>query len=111
MHAIDLAKLQEDKYSKGATFSELLISLTLTPLSIIILPYAIVSQPLLSKPHNNIPIKKFSPSELQNRREKGLCYTCDEKFIVGHKCKSKYFLLVHQEDTADELTFPMTQVL
>lgn len=27
-----------------------------------------------------------------------LCYTCDEHFVQGHKCKSKFYLLVHQDD-------------
>lgn len=36
------------------------------------------------------------------RRDKGLCYTCEEKFVIGHKCKSKLFLLVHQDDEFNE---------
>ncbi|KAG7944870.1 hypothetical protein I3843_15G125100 [Carya illinoinensis] len=49
-------------------------------------------------PNNNrrptIPIQRISPSQMQERREKGLCYYCDERFQSGHKCnKSKLFLL------------------
>ncbi|KAK4567431.1 hypothetical protein RGQ29_003280 [Quercus rubra] len=26
---------------------------------------------------------------MQARRDKGLCYNCDEKFVPGHKCKNQ----------------------
>lgn len=32
-------------------------------------------------------VKKFSYEELKERREKGLCYHCDEKFLLGQACK------------------------
>jgi hypothetical protein len=37
-------------------------------------------------------VKRLSPTELQVRRDRGLCFTCDERFILGHRCK-KLFLL------------------
>ena len=33
-----------------------------------------------------LPIKRLSVSQMQERREKGLCYNCDEKYQFGHKC-------------------------
>uniref|UniRef100_A0A151UIN9 Uncharacterized protein n=1 Tax=Cajanus cajan TaxID=3821 RepID=A0A151UIN9_CAJCA len=39
-----------------------------------------------------------------SRRERGLCYNCDEKFHPGHKCKARFFLLVAEED--DDSTTP-----
>ncbi|XP_060962287.1 uncharacterized protein LOC133032379 [Cannabis sativa] len=57
----------------------------------------------LGKPANTIslPIKKLSPSEMKERREKGLCYTCEEKFHYGHKCKIKMLIMcVHDEEDA-----------
>lgn len=48
---------------------------------------------------NNHPMSQSNDRRLlPDRREKRLCYTCDEKFIHGHKCKSKLFLLVHEDD-------------
>ncbi|KAJ0010545.1 hypothetical protein Pint_33757 [Pistacia integerrima] len=44
-----------------------------------------------------IPIRKFSQTELQRRREQGLCYNCDEKYMFGHKCK-KLFLIDAEEE-------------
>lgn len=32
------------------------------------------------------------------RREKDLCFNCNEKFHKGHKCVSKVFLLIAEED-------------
>jgi hypothetical protein len=44
-------------------------------------------------------IKKLSPAELKERRDKGLCFNCDDKFSPGHKCK-KLFLIegIYEED-------------
>ncbi|XP_060969922.1 uncharacterized protein LOC133037114 [Cannabis sativa] len=54
----------------------------------------------LGKPPNTIslPIKKLSPSEMKERREKGLCYTCEEKFHYGHKCKNKMLIMCVQDE-------------
>ncbi|KAF8369296.1 hypothetical protein HHK36_032691 [Tetracentron sinense] len=58
------------------------------------------------------PIKRLTPLEAKERRDKGLCYNCDEKFAPGHQCKvQKLFLMdgilsdenldVRIEETAD----------
>lgn len=37
---------------------------------------------------SNLPmIKKLSPSKMKEHRDKVLCYSCDEKFSPGHRCK------------------------
>ncbi|XP_043714700.1 uncharacterized protein LOC122663059 [Telopea speciosissima] len=36
---------------------------------------------------------RLSPHEMKARRDKGLCYNCDEKFVAGHRCKGKLFML------------------
>ncbi|KAM7497180.1 hypothetical protein LguiA_021594 [Lonicera macranthoides] len=38
-------------------------------------------------PNAVVPVKKITPAEMQARREKGLCYNCDEQYTYGHKCK------------------------
>ncbi|KAF5460502.1 hypothetical protein F2P56_020366 [Juglans regia] len=45
----------------------------------------------LTRARNPI-IKKLSPADLQERRTRGLCFNCDEKFSPGHRCK-KLFLI------------------
>lgn len=44
-------------------------------------------------------IRRLSDKELQYKRERGLCFRCDEKWTVGHKCKKKELsvLLSHEE--------------
>ena len=45
----------------------------------------------------SLPVKRLSPAKLKIRREKGLCYNCDEKYALGHKCKGNFFLLISEE--------------
>jgi hypothetical protein len=41
--------------------------------------------------------------ELQARREQGLCYNCDDKYVKGHHCKRSFHLLIVQpEDPVDD---------
>ena len=40
------------------------------------------------------PLQRLTPAQMEERRKKGLCFNCDEKFQPGHQCKSaKLFLL------------------
>ena len=42
----------------------------------------------------SIPIKRITPAQMDESRKKGLCYNCDEKWGLGHKCSNaKLFLL------------------
>ena len=34
-------------------------------------------------------VKWLTESEFQDKRAKGLCYRCDAKWAVGHRCKKK----------------------
>ncbi|OMO78169.1 Retrotransposon gag protein [Corchorus olitorius] len=43
-------------------------------------------------------IKRLTPTEMQARRAKGLCYNCDKKYVPGHKCRTVPFLLLQAED-------------
>lgn len=52
---------------------------------------------------SNGHIKKMSPAELRARREKGLCYYCDEKYQPNHRCKTSCFLLVGHEEIEELL--------
>lgn len=66
MHAMDLTKLQEDKYSEMRKSQRTSYTTSTYPLMNYHLPTAMSSEPLLPKQHNNIPVKKLSPSELQD---------------------------------------------
>ncbi|XP_061344471.1 uncharacterized protein LOC133290408 [Gastrolobium bilobum] len=55
------------------------------------------SAPLLPTPPS-LPIKKLLQEELKKKRELGLCYTCEEKWTMGHRCKSRMLLLIAEPD-------------
>ena len=44
------------------------------------------------KPYNSTSMR--TSVEFDERRAKGLCFWCDEKFVLGHKCKQKQLYLV-----------------
>lgn len=51
---------------------------------------------------SKIPVKKLSPAEMKDRRDKGLCYTCDEKFHHGHMCKNRMMIMcVYDTEDSD----------
>jgi hypothetical protein len=45
-------------------------------------------------------MKRLTWSEMQSRRAQGLCFHCDERFVLGHKCKRSQLLLL--EDSYKE---------
>ncbi|KAF7818664.1 Transposon Ty3-G Gag-Pol polyprotein [Senna tora] len=55
--------------------------------------------------------KRLSAAELKSRREKGLCYYCDEKYSLNHKCKPTFSLLLGQEELAEILDNPSQEVI
>lgn len=54
------------------------------------------------KPH----FKILSPAEVQEKREKGLCFTCDEKYNVNHRCKNRIMILMGDELDASSEAIP-----
>ncbi|XP_010533307.1 PREDICTED: uncharacterized protein LOC104809111 [Tarenaya hassleriana] len=47
-----------------------------------------------------LPFRKLSDPEVEDRRRKGLCFRCDERYFVGHRCKQKELqVLMVTEDT------------
>lgn len=46
------------------------------------------------EPRTKVPLPRFIGAQMEERRKQGLCYNCDEKWQMGHKCKgAKLFLL------------------
>eukprot|EP00253_Pinus_taeda_P029117 PITA_29117 len=41
-----------------------------------------------------LKVQKLSPADMAERRKKGLCYYCDEKYSPGHKCKEPKFFQI-----------------
>ncbi|XP_061361231.1 uncharacterized protein LOC133305112 [Gastrolobium bilobum] len=55
----------------------------------------------------SLPIKRLSPEEMQTKREKNLCYNCDERYVFGHKCKGKAALLFFEGTDEDNPTLDL----
>lgn len=98
MHAMDLAKLQKQKFSKLRKYQRPYSSISFSTTQPSSSATLSTNQSLLPKPPSNVPINRLSASRIQERREKGLGYTSDQKVIPSHEFKSKLFLLVHQDD-------------
>ncbi|OMO70038.1 Retrotransposon gag protein [Corchorus olitorius] len=67
----------------------------------------------LPAPPSQPTIKRLTPSEMQARRAKGLCYNCDDQYKLGHRCRTAPFLLLQTEDESiiqspDSTTFQTT---
>ena len=46
------------------------------------------------EPRTKVPLQRLIGAQMEERRKQGLCYNCDEKWQMGHKCKgAKLFLL------------------
>lgn len=50
--------------------------------------------------------KRLSPEEMASQREQGLCFNCEEKFHRGHRCASRFFLFISEEDDPPPLHIP-----
>lgn len=48
---------------------------------------------------STIPIKRMTTKELNERRRKGLCFKCNEKFGPSHICKKLFLIQVTLEDS------------
>ena len=49
-----------------------------------------------------LPIIRISPTQMEERNKKGLCYNCDEKWGPGHKCKNAMLFLLDYVELAQE---------
>ncbi|KAJ0034380.1 hypothetical protein Pint_26460 [Pistacia integerrima] len=43
-------------------------------------------------------VQRLSPSQMNERRDKGLCYNCDDKWALGHKCKSTRLFIMECDE-------------
>ncbi|KAA8540064.1 hypothetical protein F0562_026756 [Nyssa sinensis] len=49
-----------------------------------------------------VPVQRLSPLQMTERRARGLCYNCDEKWGPGHKCKSARLFILECADSEEE---------
>ncbi|KAF9664736.1 hypothetical protein SADUNF_Sadunf16G0049100 [Salix dunnii] len=55
-----------------------------------------------SHPKPPMAVRRLTPMQMSERRRKGLCYHCDEKWSMGHKCKSPLKLYFMEEVVEEE---------
>jgi len=41
---------------------------------------------LTNTSNTKFPIRRLTAAQMQERRAQGLCYNCDEKYVMGHRC-------------------------
>ena len=59
--------------------------------------YAPLKVTIANAPSGHAPtptVKKLTWEEMRWRREKGICFNCDELFTTGHKCRAPILLMV-----------------
>jgi len=124
-HAISLARLQEDKLNdRSHLYPHRRTETTPTPTPNIPQnterPNPNPRLALTTTPTNppatntNCPaptIRRLSLSELQARRDRGLCYNCDELYFNGHRCKRQFHLLIVEPDEPDDADTTGSQLL
>ncbi|PON36534.1 hypothetical protein PanWU01x14_327570 [Parasponia andersonii] len=63
-----------------------------------------------SIPNSNALVKHLTNLKLQARKAKGLCFHCDEKYLVGHCCKNKALQVLVVHDDTDDVLIQLTGV-
>nr|KYP68937.1 Retrotransposon-derived protein PEG10 [Cajanus cajan] len=117
-HAVGLARLHEEKLQDlsriqrakpGAPWSSPPFSRTFTPFAP---PQTIAPKPLpplLPSPPPKTRFRQLTEAEMADRREKGLCFNCDQKYSRSHRCPARFLLLIAEDDdppSAPDLDFP-----
>jgi hypothetical protein len=53
-------------------------------------------------PSTPLKIQKLTRAEMAEHQLKGLCYNCDEKYFLGHKCKEQNLFMAICKDILEE---------
>uniref|UniRef100_A0A2N9HKA3 RNA-directed DNA polymerase n=1 Tax=Fagus sylvatica TaxID=28930 RepID=A0A2N9HKA3_FAGSY len=54
-------------------------------------------------PKPPLPVQKLTPVQMSERRKKGLCYNCDEKWSTNHKCRTMKLYIMEEVDLDEDL--------
>jgi hypothetical protein len=109
--ASGLARLQEEKINDMQRFSRnQLANSWPTPKSspAPASSSGVPSAPLLPMPASRPRFRQLTAAEMDERREKGLCFNCDERYAKGHRCKGRFLMFVSDtNDQSDEIISEM----
>ncbi|KAH7520728.1 hypothetical protein FEM48_Zijuj08G0176100 [Ziziphus jujuba var. spinosa] len=50
---------------------------------------------------DSLPVRRISAQEARERRSKGLCFYCDEKFVPGHRCNKPQLFMIAEPTPHD----------
>ncbi|XP_071737634.1 uncharacterized protein [Rutidosis leptorrhynchoides] len=100
-----LAKLQEDTIAlTKKRFAPILPTPKTTPQTTITTAALPTTTTKLSLPSAPSRIRKqLTQKELDEKRIKGLCFYCDQKYMPGHKCPQLYSLEILSEDDYEQI--------
>ncbi|KAK8919224.1 hypothetical protein KSP39_PZI021927 [Platanthera zijinensis] len=88
-HAISLARIQEERFNRQRTRAP--------PRA----PPAPATGRREQAPTTRPTVTRLTWPELQARKEKGLCFNCDEKYAPGHRCQKVQVFMLREEDEED----------
>jgi hypothetical protein len=58
-----------------------------------------------TRPYSSGAAKKLLWEEMQKRREKGMCFRCNEKFTPGHRCQTPQALSIEVSAMEERFEF------
>ncbi|XP_006582748.1 uncharacterized protein [Glycine max] len=102
--AIALAKLQEDKLRDRSVATHPNLPPSSSTSRSNSLAQSSSFPPSSSHQRSKPPFVQSTPEEMAFRREKGLCYNCDDKWNPGHRCKGGILLLITDNPVTEEET-------
>lgn len=94
--AIEYARMRDDQLQRNRRYNALTISRVSTPTI-----SAEAKTPTQNASSFGAP-KKLSWDEMKNKCSLGLCFSCDEKYTPGHRCRKPHLLLMEGGDDEDE---------
>jgi hypothetical protein len=96
--AAGLARFQEEKYQDLLRLARSRRNSSWpSPPPVRLSPLA--TQPsLLPTPPQRPRYRQLSPTEMTERREKGQCFNCDERFSRNHRCKARFLLFITDDE-------------
>ena len=63
---------------------------------------SLLGAPPMENRSSKILVKKISAAQMEERKKKGLCYNCDDKWAPRHKCKQATLFLMEGVEVASD---------
>ncbi|RZC65112.1 hypothetical protein C5167_008797 [Papaver somniferum] len=59
---------------------------------------------------SSTPIRRMMIEEINERKRKGFCFKCNEKFVPGHRCKKLFSIQANLEDGDDDVEIEVEEI-